>query len=86
MSSASQIIIMGKTLSKRKCDEDLEKVEGGDDKFDKLPFLLWKAEQEMPCRICPLILPLMMTNGIAASNFSLSSPSLSSSSLLIEDG
>ena len=26
---------------KRKCDEDLEKVEGGDDKFDKLPFLLW---------------------------------------------
>ena len=41
MSSASQIIIMGKTLSKRKCDEDLEKVEGGDDKFDKLPFLLW---------------------------------------------
>lgn len=44
-----------------------------DDKFDKLPFLLGKAEQELPSRICPLILPLMMTNGIAASNFSLSS-------------
>ena len=36
----------------------------------------------MPCRICPLILPLMMTNGIAASSFSLSASSpLSSASV-----